>query len=149
MLWLTGYNARSRQGTGPWKRNASISSPARFPDCSSARSICGGIFDFEVKAERLGAVARALEDPGVWSDPKRAQELGRERKQLEGIVGTLTNLATRLKDSGEMFELARAEGDDAMLSALADDIDALERAVGDMEFRRMFHDPMDPNPCFI
>jgi peptide chain release factor 2 len=111
--------------------------------------ICGGIFDFDVKAERLGAVAKALEDPGVWSDQKRAQELGKERKQLESVVGTLTDLDVRLKDSGEIFELARAESDDAMLVAVAGDVDALERTVGDLEFRRMFHNPMDPNPCFI
>ncbi|TMH59679.1 MAG: peptide chain release factor 2 [Betaproteobacteria bacterium] len=105
--------------------------------------------DFDVKAERLAAVAKALEDPGVWTDPKRAQELGKERKQLEGVVGTLTDLDARLKDSGELFELARTEGDDATLVAVAKDVDVLERTVDDMEFRRMFHNPMDPNPCFI
>ena len=94
-------------------------------------------------------MARALEDPGVWNDPKRAQELGRERKQLESVVGTLNDLTTRLKDSDEIFELARAESDEEMLSAVAKDVDALEHAVGDLEFRRMFHNPMDPNPCFI
>jgi peptide chain release factor 2 len=111
--------------------------------------ICGGIFDFDAKALRLGEVARALEDPGVWSDPKRAQELGKERKQLESVVAGLTDLDARLKDSDEIFELARTEADDAMLVAVAGDVDALEHAVGDMEFRRMFHNPMDPNPCFI
>jgi peptide chain release factor 2 len=48
-----------------------------------------------------------------------------------------------------MFELARAESDDAMLVSLAEDVESLEQAVGDMEFRRMFHNPMDPNSCFI
>jgi len=145
-----GYNARPRRSPSePWKPNVSTRSPIRSPDCSGALSICGGIFDFDVKAERLAAVVKALEDPGVWTDPKRAQELGKERKQLEGVVGTLTGLDARLKDSGELFELARTEGDDATLVAVAQDVDALERAVGEMEFRRMFHNPMDPNPCFI
>ena len=132
-----------------WKRNKSTRSPTPSPGCSNALSICGGIFDFDVQAERLAAVAKALEDPGVWTDPKRAQELGKERKQLEGVVGTLTDLDARLKDSGELFELARTEGDDATLVAVAKDVDVLERTVDDMEFRRMFHNPMDPNPCFI
>ncbi len=132
-----------------WKRNKSTRSPTPSPGCSNALPICGGIFDFAVKAERLAAVAKALEDPGIWNDPKRAQELGRERKQLEDVVGTLTGLGTRLKDSAELFDLARGERDDATLSAVATDVAELERAVGDMEFRRMFHNPMDPNPCFI
>jgi len=110
---------------------------------------CGGIFDFDVKSERLAAVARQLEDPGVWSDPKRAQELGKERKQLDQVVGTLTSLDRRLKDSAELFELARAEADDATLTGVASDVAELERSVGELEFRRMFHNPMDPNPCFI
>src|SRR5258706_8411707 len=132
-----------------WKRNKSTRSPTPSPGCSSALPICGGIFDFEVKSQRLAAVAKALEDPGIWNDPKRAQELGRERKQLEDVVSTLTGLGTQLKDSAELFDLARGERDDATLSAVATDVAELERAVGDMEFRRMFHNPMDPNPCFI
>jgi peptide chain release factor 2 len=54
-----------------------------------------------------------------------------------------------LKDSTELFELARADTDDATLTAVAADVAELERTVGDLEFRRMFHNPMDPNSCFI
>ena len=133
----------------PWTPNVSTRSPEPFPDCASGLPICGGIFDFDAKTERLGAVARALEDPGVWNDPKRAQELGKERKQLESVVGTLNDLSGRLEDSGELFELARSDSDDAMLVAVAKDVEGLEHTVGDLEFRRMFHNPMDPNACFI
>jgi len=43
----------------------------------------GGIFDYDVKAERLHVVNAELEDPNVWNDPKRAQDLGREKKALK------------------------------------------------------------------
>ncbi|NDP42432.1 MAG: peptide chain release factor 2 [Aromatoleum sp.] len=105
--------------------------------------------DFDVKAVRLHEVERELEDPKIWDDPKRAQELGREKKALEGVVHRLTALDTSLRDSGELFELARAEGDDATLNAVAPDVAAIESGVGDLEFRRMFHHPLDPAPCFI
>jgi peptide chain release factor 2 len=94
-------------------------------------------------------VRRALEDPQVWSDPEKAQQLGREKKQLEGVVTTLTDLDRGLADSGELFELARADGDDATLSAVRDDIAGLGKTIGDLEFRRMFSNPMDPNNCFV
>ena len=119
------------------------------PTSSSVRPICGGIFDFDTRATRLAAVVRELEDPKVWDDQKRAQELGKEKKQLDGVVGTLTDLDGHLKDSTELFELARTEEDDATLDAVATDAATLLRTVADLEFRRMFHDPMDPNPCFI
>ena len=102
-----------------------------------------------MKAVRLEEVTRELEDPKIWDDPKRAQELGKERKTLEGVVGTLTTLDAGLRDSGELFELARADADDATLEAVATDVAAIERSAADLEFRRMFSDPMDPANCFI
>jgi peptide chain release factor 2 len=98
---------------------------------------------------RLTEVARELEDPKVWDDPKRAQELGRERKLLDGVVGTLTALGASLGDSGELFELARAEGDDATLEAVEKDVAAIAAGVDDLEFRRMFSNPLDSANCFI
>ena len=47
--------------------------------------IYGGIFDFDAKFERLRTVNASLEDPTVWNDPKRAQELGKEKKMLDGV----------------------------------------------------------------
>jgi peptide chain release factor 2 len=102
-----------------------------------------------VKSERLAVVARELEDPRIWDDPQRAQELGKEKKQLDGIVGTITELDAGLGDSRELFELARAEGDDATLLAVQDDVANLAKTVADFEFRRMFNNPMDPANCFI
>jgi peptide chain release factor 2 len=102
-----------------------------------------------VKATRLAEVARELEDPKIWDDPKRAQELGKEKKGLDGVVGTLTALDAGIRDSAELFELARADADDATLTAVAQDVAALEKGVADLEFRRMFHHPQDPNSCFI
>jgi peptide chain release factor 2 len=120
-----------------------------LPICSDAPWICGGIFDFDAKSERLQTVNAELEDPGVWNDAQRAQDLGKEKKSLDTVVGNLTDLDTRLKDTDELFSLAREEGDDATLEALRGDVDAIEKRVADMEFRRMFANPMDPNNCFL
>jgi len=85
----------------------------------------------------------------VWSDNKRAQELGRERKSLESLVGTFNRLDSGLRDAQELFEIAKAERDDATLVALEKDARALEGTVANMEFRRMFSNPMDPNNSFL
>jgi peptide chain release factor 2 len=102
-----------------------------------------------VKAERLAVVAREMEDPKIWDDPQRAQALGKEKKELDGVVGTLVELDTGLNDSRELFELARGEGDDATLGAVKDDVARLEKIIADLEFRRMFNNPLDPANCFI
>ncbi len=54
-----------------------------------------------------------------------------------------------LRDSGELFALARGEGDDATLEGVEGDVAGLARLVEGLEFRRMFSHPMDPNNCFL
>ncbi len=102
-----------------------------------------------MKANRLAEVNRELEDPKIWDDQQRAQDLGKEKKSLDGVVGTLTTLDTALRDSAELFELARADDDDPTLLAVAADVTGIEKGVAGLEFRRMFSNPMDPAPCFI
>ncbi len=117
--------------------------------CRFAPPSCGGIFDFDAKAARLIEVSRELEDPKVWDDPKHAQELGREKKLLEGVVVNLRDIDGRLKDGSELFEMAKAESDEETLRGVAGDAGTVETAVAKLEFQRMFNHPMDSSSCFI
>jgi peptide chain release factor 2 len=85
----------------------------------------------------------------VWQDGKRAQELGRERKMLEGVVLNLSRLDQNLSDASELLAMAVAENDDASLNGIADDVRQMEKTVADMEFRRMFSGELDANNCFL
>jgi peptide chain release factor 2 len=133
----------------PWKPNASMPSSITSRTWSGAPASCGGIFDFDAKRDRLIEVVKLSEDPGVWADNQRAQELGRERKTLEAVVGTLERVAQGLRDNRELADMAVAESDDATLEAVQADARGLERAVADLEFRRMFSNPLDPNNCYL
>jgi len=133
----------------PWTPNASTLSPIISPIWRHAATNSGGTFDFDAKAEKLEELSGALEDPGVWDNAERAQALGKEKKQLEGVVLTLRNLSQRLADAGDLYDLARGEGDEDTLNSVAADLAAMEAVVADLEFRRMFANPADPNNCFI
>lgn len=113
------------------------------------QKIYGGFFDFDAKQTRLVELTRLIEDPAIWEDNQRAQEIGREKKILEDVVLTLESLDQQLADALELFELAKIEQDVSMLESIAADVTQLESAVSGLEFRRMFSDPMDPNNCFI
>jgi len=123
--------------------------PPAWKTTRSARQPFGGIFDYDAKAERLHVVNAELESPDVWNDPKHAQDLGREKKNLESVVHTLTDIAKGLADAQELFELAAADNDDATLAAIEHDTDALGKRLEDLEFRRMFSNPADPLNCFM
>ncbi len=110
---------------------------------------CGGIFDYDHKRERLTLLNQELEDPKVWDDPKRAQDMGREKKSLEDVVLVLEEAQRAIDDGREMFALGKEEGDDDMLLSVEADNAGIEKKVAELEFRRMFHNPQDPNPCFL
>jgi len=109
----------------------------------------GGIFDYDAKTERLHVVNAELEDPSVWNDPKRAQDLGREKKSLEDVVTTLTDLGAGIADAEELFDLAAADDDDATLLAIEEDANGFQQRLENLEFRRMFSNPADPLNCFL
>ncbi len=113
----------------------------------SSRS--GGIFDYDAKAERLEEVGRELENPDVWNNPQRAQELGKERAGLERIVGGIRTLRERLAEAGDLLELAVGESDESTAIAVGDDVEKLGVKVEKLEFQRMFSGEMDIANAFV
>ena len=98
---------------------------------------------------KLSEVTSALEDPAVWDNPKRAQELGKEKKSLEDVVVVLDRLTRELADNSELFDMSAADGDDAGLETIEAEAGQLKLDVEKLEFRRMFNNPADPLNCFV
>ncbi|WP_233237563.1 peptide chain release factor 2 [Bordetella sp. LUAb4] len=122
---------------------------ARLADYAERERALRRYLDYDAKDERLQVVNAELENPEVWNDPKHAQDLGREKKSLEDVVGTLSALGSGLADSNELFELAAADADDATLESIELDADAFQQKLEGLEFRRMFSNPADPLNCFL
>jgi peptide chain release factor 2 len=109
----------------------------------------GGIFDYDHKRDRLTEVERELEDPAVWNDPERAQNLGRERAQLAQIVETLDEMSGGLADASELLEMAAEENDESAVADIVTELARLQGSLEKLEFRRMFSGEMDPNNCYL
>ena len=105
--------------------------------------------DYQGKKERLEEVVGLSEDPELWNDPKRAQDIGKERKLLEGIVLTLDNIENGIADNRELIDMVVEENDEDGFAAIVADVAGLEKQMADLEFKRMFNQPADPNNCFI
>ena len=105
--------------------------------------------DYDGKKDRLEEVVGLSEDPELWNDPKRAQEIGKERKVLEGIVLTLDNIAGGIDDNRLLIDMVLEEGDEDSFAAIEEDVAELEKQMAELEFKRMFNQPADVNNCFI
>jgi peptide chain release factor 2 len=109
----------------------------------------GGIFDVDQKRDRLQEVQQELEEPAVWSNPEKAQSLGRERVQLENIVHSIQTLETNLKDASELFELAVQEDDHATAESVIAELDKATKVIEQLEFQRMFSGEMDAHSAYM
>ena len=87
--------------------------------------------------------------PDVWSDPARAQSLGRERSGLERVVDGLDDIERALTDAEQLHTLARAEKDSATLADIARELGQIEQQIERLEFQRMFSGEMDAHNAFL
>jgi len=90
-----------------------------------------------------------LENPDVWSNPEHAQHLGKEKSSLETVVTGIDQNLQLLDDASELLELAIGEDDSATVDEVVTDLDDVEKAVAELEFRRMFSGEMDENNAFL
>jgi peptide chain release factor 2 len=90
-----------------------------------------------------------LENPDVWSNPEHAQHLGKEKARLENVVTGIDQNSQFLGDASELLELAIGEDDSATVGEVEADLDGVEKAVAELEFRRMFSGEMDENNAFL
>ncbi len=94
-------------------------------------------------------VARELQDPGVWSQPERAQQLGRERARLSGDLQAIERVDAGIRDATELLALAESENDAAMAGQIGRDAGQLEAAVRRLELQRMFRGEMDSHSAYL
>ncbi|HDY97035.1 MAG TPA: peptide chain release factor 2 [Pseudomonas sabulinigri] len=118
-------------------------------DLRSRSETIRGYLDYDQKHERLTEVERELEDPSVWNEPERAQNLGRERAQLAQIVETLDQMSSGLADASELLQMAADEEDQGAVDDVAAELARLQEALEKLEFRRMFSGEMDSSNCYM
>lgn len=115
----------------------------------SALKVYGGIFDYDIKQDRLEEVVRELESPDIWDNPEKAQALGKERALLESVVIGLKTLDEGLNDARDLLAMAAEEEDQDAVDSIVADLAEMEEQVAKLEFRRMFCNEMDSCNAYL
>ncbi len=89
------------------------------------------------------------EDPSLWDDPAKAQDVMRERTRIETGLGDIDGLTRELEDNLELLEMGEAEGDADVVeeaeSALAKARDRAAKA----ELETLLSGEADTNDCYL
>ena len=121
----------------------------KITELSERMSILSEHLKLEEKKDRLEEVKLELENPDVWSDPDKAQSLGKERVQLDNLCETFSKSSLILSDAKELLEMAESENDVDTVNGLLTDLDKTENLISKYEFERMFSGEMDQNSAYL
>jgi len=101
------------------------------------------------KTDRLEEVRLELENSEIWSDPEKAQSLGKEKVELENLCEAFSYSSSILNDAKELLEMAEAENDTNTVNGIVSDLNEIEESIASYEFRRMFSGNMDQNSAYL
>ena len=80
--------------------------------------------DWERALRRLDELNARVQDPTLWDDPKEAQAVSREQKNLESAVNTVKEISAEMADAIEFIEMGEAEGEESIVN---DGVKSLEK----------------------
>jgi peptide chain release factor 2 len=107
--------------------------------------ICGGVFDVDVKLEKLETLEQAAAEPGFWDDAANAQAAMRDINRLRRQVGVWQKLSKHLGDTLELAELDAPE----LAAELVRETDLLEIEVDELEFQTLFNGKYDDEDAIL
>ncbi len=111
--------------------------------------VFGGIFEIDAKRTEKDQLDRQTSRDDLWQDPKRAQELMRQRSTLHEAIEGWENLQKRLEEQALMLELAEAEEELSVAEEIASALTRLERDVAQTELSRMLSGPDDEKNAIL
>ncbi len=121
----------------------------KISELTERLSVLSEHLELEEKQDRLEEVKLELENPDVWSNPEKAQSLGKERVQLDHLCETFSKSNGILSDAKELLEMAESENDIDTVNGLIADLDNTEQLISKYEFERMFSGDMDQNSAYL
>ena len=107
------------------------------------------IFDVDSQQKHLAEFEKKIEQPDFWDDNQQARSLLKERKVVSTLIDTWNSLHAQCEDSRILLELARDENDEAVAKEIELNLDKIEKAVADVEFRHMLNEEHDINSAFV
>lgn len=90
-----------------------------------------------------------MEDPSIWQNPSRAQELGKRIRRIEDKLNNYSEIEKALDDSLEIASLAEEEGDLSLISDLTETVRALGEKVRELELRTLLSGPYDARDAIV
>jgi peptide chain release factor 2 len=97
----------------------------------------------------LAELNAKAEDPTLWNDPQKAQELMRRRQELENRIGAIKRIEQAIVDNTELIAMGEAEGDQSIIDDAEKILAGLKSEVAAAELDALLSGEADANDTFL
>ncbi|CAN5471963.1 peptide chain release factor 2 [soil metagenome] len=105
--------------------------------------------DWDRALRRLDELNARVEDPTLWNDQKKAQEVMRERTRLDSAIGATRAIESEKNDTAELIEMAEAEGDEALVTEAIASLKELAGRADEDKVKALLAGEADTNDTYL
>ncbi|BEV00932.1 peptide chain release factor 2 [Novosphingobium olei] len=122
---------------------------AHIDRINAALALVRKFLDWDRAVRRLDELNARVEDPKLWDDPKKAEEVMRERRRLEAAIGAVNQIGQEMADAIEFVELGEMEGDDDTIAEGLSTLAALAERADNDKIQALLAGEADANNAFL
>jgi len=122
---------------------------AHVDTINEALALLRRFLDWDRALRRLDELNARVEDQALWSDPKAAQEVMRERRRLDEAITATRSIETELADNVELVEMAEAEGDAEMEGQAIEALAELAKRADQDKIKALLAGEADANDTYV
>jgi peptide chain release factor 2 len=89
------------------------------------------------------------EDPNLWNDPQKAQDIMRKRQDLDGRISSVLRLEQTIEDNVGLIELGEIEGDQSIVTEAEKTLSKLQAEVAEQELETLLSGEADANDSYV
>ncbi len=105
----------------------------------------GGHFDIAKNKQEIKELETKLNNPDIWNDVNKAQELNKNLSTLKKIVDNYQSIYDNLNYFVEMLEIANADE----LNEIANNVLELESKISELEINTLLNKEYDKYNCYL
>ena len=110
--------------------------------------ISGGLFDLDSKNKELKNLESKLQEPDIWNDMSKYNELNQKYNMLKKDTKEFTELKERINDNLELLNLS-LEDDSLDISEILNEYDSIKMRLEEFETESLLDGKFDKENCYL
>ena len=128
---------------------AAIELPERLSALETTLGSIETVLDVPALKVQLADLEAQASVPDLWDDQEHAQAVTSRLSFVQGEIRRVEALRSRLDDLPILFELAEGEADEAALADAFKELEAIEKAIAELEVRTLLSGEYDAREAFV